>query len=343
METAGVQAALLQQPAVYAQDYSYLEATIDEAPWRLRGVLLFDPSRGAQEGAVWLRDMARSRRWVGVRFDPELFFEAGMAGEAGQAIFVNAGRLKLAVVFGCAGGLARHAPGIRLLLEESSETNVVIEDMGCLLQPVGQSSRAGDFGQSPADEESWQSLLTFARYSQVYIQVAGFTGHPQESMRLGELLRVFGASRLMWGSNFPFEHPAGDPYKANIDAVRGLSSWQDLSASDQQDLLAGTAARVFGRPHHDDHFKALLASVVAWVLLSLVVASCAMYLVTPVQQDTTSAANEGTEMASTVWSRSPTFTSRRGSLKSGAPNSYVTSGGDAPNSYVTSGARSYAR
>lgn len=323
MQAVGVQAGLLQQPAVYAQDYSYLEAAIDEAPWRLRGILLFDPSRGAQDGVAWMEDMAASRRWVGVRFDPELFNSSGvdMAGEAGQAIFDHAARLTLTVVYGCAGGLAAHAAGISSLLEKSPETLVVLESTGCFLRS----------GLSAPDEGSWQSLLTFAKHTQVYVQVTDLGSRAERSRRLGKLLRAFGASRLMWGSDFPFRHRTDVSYSGALDAVRASSAWSDAPADGREAFTAGTANRVFGRAHHEDHYKALIASAVAFVLLSAVVAMCAMYVVTPVQTDAAAPHEEGTEMSSR------SYTSHGAATFGG--KSYVASD---VRSYMTASARSYA-
>lgn len=326
MDAVGVQAGLLQQPAVYAQNYSYLETAIDEAPWRLRGILLFDPSRGAEEGTAWMDHMASSRRWVGVRFDPVLFGNASgasLAGEAAQAVFRHAARLKLTVLFGCAGGLATHAAGVSSLLERSSGTLVVIESTGCFLRS----------GLSAPDEESWQSLLSFAKHSQVYVQVTDLGNRAEMSTRLGELLHEFGASRLMWGSDFPFSHHTNVSYAGALDAVRTSSAWDDAPADSREAFVVGTANRVFGRTHHEDHYRAVIAAAVAFALLSAVVALCAMYLVTPVQMDSAEHAGEGMEMQSRSYNTN-------GAATFAGTKSYVTTSD--PRSYVTAGARSYA-
>jgi predicted TIM-barrel fold metal-dependent hydrolase len=57
------------------------------------------------------------------------------------------------------------------------------------------------------------------------------------------LLRTFGAERLMWASDCPFQVDPGHSYRASIDLLReGLGF---LTQEDREWLLRKTAARVF--------------------------------------------------------------------------------------------------
>ena len=56
---------------------------------------------------------------------------------------------------------------------------------------------------------------------------------------------AFGPRRLMWGSDSPYQHTDGHGYAASIALVRDRLDW--LSAEDREQLLRGTAERVFFR------------------------------------------------------------------------------------------------
>ena len=110
-------------------------------------------------------------------------------------------------------------------------------------------------------EESWEQLLALAAYPQVYVKIsAAFrnivnaedTSHAELSLRLVALIAAFGASRLMWGSDFPFvmQQPASDgegdkgsPYAQSVDTVR---RWGVLTDEELQQVFGGAVEGLLG-------------------------------------------------------------------------------------------------
>ncbi len=59
---------------------------------------------------------------------------------------------------------------------------------------------------------------------------------------IAELLELFGPRRCMFGSNFPVERPGGDfpsMYEVFLETIG------DLSAADRDEVLSGTARRLY--------------------------------------------------------------------------------------------------
>ena len=75
--------------------------------------------------------------------------------------------------------------------------------------------------------------------------------------RVAELLEAYGASRLMWGSDFPFVLPGGFPLPEGVtstpaaltyaDAAQVTAQWQldGLDEEARAALMGGTAAKLF--------------------------------------------------------------------------------------------------
>ncbi|CAJ1421495.1 unnamed protein product [Effrenium voratum] len=244
MDENGVQKAVVVQPINYGQDYSYLLAAMAKHPERLLGVFVADPTAA---DASWMDKIVKTHKnWVGVRFNPYKW-SGTMADDVGKALFRRAGELKLPVGFMPFKGLSQHVADIEALMEHSPETQVIIDHWGFFLQP------ATGFGERSLDEESWQALLKLQKYPQVHVKISALfrvssEGLPFSSLseRLKELLGSFGASRLLWGSDFPYCSEHGT-YGDHVQALESWPVWQDMSEADKHRLLYGTAAELYGR------------------------------------------------------------------------------------------------
>ncbi|CAE7754559.1 unnamed protein product [Symbiodinium sp. CCMP2592] len=250
MDESGIRRAVVVQPINYGQDYSYLLDAMRQHPGRLCGVFVADPTVGADAAEKWLEGLASSSKgWVGVRFNPYKW-PAGqsMADATGKALFGKAGELRLPVGFMPFKGLSQHVEDIEALMKSSPETQVIIDHWGFFLQP------ATGFGERSLDEASWDALLKLSAYPQVHVKISALfrvsmakTPFPELSERLKKLLEMFGSSRLLWGSDFPYatEHSS---YAEAVMAPESWPAWAEMSEEDRTNLVHDTAARLYGLP-----------------------------------------------------------------------------------------------
>lgn len=140
------------------------------------------------------------------------------------------------------------APGQNLAMIKTAEyfpeVRFIIDHMGTLYTP-GLSAREA-FSQ-------WPELIRLAALPNVWIKVSHFPeaameteSHPWPTAidYFRQLYEQAGASRLMWGSNFPVVLRACS-YKQALDFIR--SDCDFLSADDRTDILGGNFLRDFVR------------------------------------------------------------------------------------------------
>lgn len=158
-------------------------------------------------------------------------------------------------------GIGPFVPALMELLEKYPSTTLVIDHMGFFRQPAigGQLHDA-----AKNDEAAWAALLDLARYPQVYVKVSALfrsSGEPPPfrdlEPRVADLLTAFGASRLMWGSDFPFVLPGGFPLGEGVTSTAAAMTYGDATAMPSQwaipqlddaaldALMGGTAAKLF--------------------------------------------------------------------------------------------------
>mmetsp|Transcript_10425 Transcript_10425/g.23622 ORF Transcript_10425/g.23622 Transcript_10425/m.23622 type:complete len:385 (-) Transcript_10425:206-1360(-) len=250
MDDACVESAVVVQPVNYGQDYRYVTAAMDAHPGRLKGFFVADARQKPDEAAKWLEQTAKLHPgWVGVRFNPYKWptdSEVGMADATGVAMFKKAAELRLVVGFMPFQGLSKHTKEIEALLQESPDTQVIIDHWGFFLQPA---TGAGD---RKVDEESWEKLLSLSKYPQVHVKISALFRVSAEpwpfaslSPRLETLLATFGSKRLLWGSDFPYATAHSD-YAAATRALEEWPAWKEMSDEDKANILGGTSEQLFG-------------------------------------------------------------------------------------------------
>jgi predicted TIM-barrel fold metal-dependent hydrolase len=113
---------------------------------------------------------------------------------------------------------------------------------------VDHFARIGGDGEFREDEIS--RLADVARHAETHVKISAFYFLGRKQPPYDDLLPMirrlrdaFGASRLMWGSDSPYQLGGGNTYAASLDFVRqGIPFF---SEKERQDLLRGTAERIF--------------------------------------------------------------------------------------------------
>ncbi|MBE3636754.1 amidohydrolase family protein [Mangrovicoccus algicola] len=130
---------------------------------------------------------------------------------------------------GVIGDLAARLPDLPLVIDHCAK-------------PVFRDGDPGD---------DWRGgMAALARHPRVFCKLSGLAtewgpGWQAEDFRpvFDHVLACFGAGRVMWGSDWPVLHLAGD-YGGWHRAAQALAA--DLSPAERQALFSGTAARFYG-------------------------------------------------------------------------------------------------
>jgi len=259
-QEAGVVGALVVQPANHMYDHSYVTKSLKEHPEFFRGMGLANPSLPPAEAVAQLEAL-RAAGFVGVRFNAGKF-DGGLTSEVGRALYKRAGELKMPVGVMAFGGIGGFLPALNALCEEFPATTLVVDHLGFFRQPA-VGGQIGDAASN--DEDAWKGLLALARYPNVYVKVsAAFRASAEPppfldlKPRVAELLQAYGASRLMWGSYFPFSLEGGFPLPEGVSStpaamtypqtVQLLAQWSlpELDGPALDALLHGTASKLWG-------------------------------------------------------------------------------------------------
>jgi predicted TIM-barrel fold metal-dependent hydrolase len=220
---AGVGRAVLVQPAIYGFDNSYLLDCLGARPGVFSGIGVVDPGGPDPAGAM-RRLGARGVR--GFRVLP--------AGMAIDAMWRCGAEYRLAI---CLLIDPRALPDVGRMCARFPNTPVVIDH----LARIGADGTIRD-----ADVHT---LCDLARYRNVAVKVSAFyaLGRKQAPYTglvplIRRVFEHFGARRLMWGSDAPFQLQDGHGYTASLGLVRGL---EFLTDEERGWILAGTAEALF--------------------------------------------------------------------------------------------------
>ncbi|HEX4148925.1 MAG TPA: amidohydrolase family protein [Pirellulales bacterium] len=237
---AGVSRVVLIQMSFYRFDNSYMLDSLERYPGVFSAVGIVDE----QAPQVGERMRALARRGVrGFRISPGIQ-PAGAArvplekwlDSAGMAAMWSAAtEQKLAI---CPLINPEVLPAIDRMCGRYPAATVVIDHFARI--GLAGSPRAEDLDQ----------LCRLARFDQVYVKTSAFyaLGAKQApyldlAPQLRRLRDAFGAERLMWASDCPFQVQKGHTYAASIALVRERLDF--LSADEREWMLKKTAAKVF--------------------------------------------------------------------------------------------------
>jgi predicted TIM-barrel fold metal-dependent hydrolase len=229
----GVTRVVLIQMSFYQYDNRYMLDAIAAHPGVFRGVAvvdenaprlnetLLDLARAGVTGIRLYADQARAEAW---------FDSAGM-----QALWKHATDIGLAI---CPLAHPEALPAIRRMCERFPRTRIVID----------HCARIG--AKEPVNDRDLDQLCGLAKFQHVHVKTSAFyaLGAKQAPYTdLGPMIRrlrdAFGASRLMWASDCPFQVQNGHTYAASIALIRDRLDF--LTADDKAWMLRKTAEKVY--------------------------------------------------------------------------------------------------
>ena len=231
MNEAEVDFAVVVHPEPYQDDHRYLEHCLRVGGTRLKGTCLFFADRpGSVDGMAPLVQRnpgqiiaARIHAYAPKRLppfgQPELHHLWKTAADLGLAIQLHFE--------------PRYASGFEPLIEEFSQTTVVIDHLG---RPMQSTVKEHDV------------IVRWSRFGNTVMKVSSLpdqSRYPHRDVKpiIRKLTNAFGADRMIYGGGFNAE-ATGDTYRGyRMQAAELLAH---LSTEDQEKVFGGTAAGIFG-------------------------------------------------------------------------------------------------
>jgi predicted TIM-barrel fold metal-dependent hydrolase len=229
----GVNRAVLIQMSFYGYDNSYMLDAIARAPQTFVGVAVIDADAPRPDLEM------RKLKALGVRgfriYAKDRPPESWLSSDGLHAMFSTGAAENLAM---CCLIDPPELPALDRMCRDFPDTPVVIDHL-CRIGVGGKIAR-----------DDVKLLCDMARHKRVSVKVSAFyaLGQGKPPYRdlapfIEQVYRAFGANRLMWASDCPFQVEGEHTYAASIDLIReGLPF---LSDDDQQWLLHKTAEGVF--------------------------------------------------------------------------------------------------
>lgn len=232
----GVGRIVLIQMSFYRYDNAYLLDTIAAHPGVFSGVAVID-----EEGPDVVRTMRTlgARGVRGFRIHTGQDHAASWLGSKGMRTLWKTGAETGQAM--CCLANPEALPAIGRLCEAFPETPVVIDHF----------ARIGARGEIA--EADLENLLRLAAHPTVHVKASAFyalgrKAPPYED--LGPMIRrlrdAYGAERLMWATDCPYQVQKGHTYADSIALIRDRLDF--LTAQDREWMLRGTAERVFFGP-----------------------------------------------------------------------------------------------
>ncbi len=228
----GVGRVVLIQMSFYRYDNGYMLDVMEQFPGVYSGVGVIDED---QRPADAMRALAK-RGVRGFRIQPhDRSPETWLKGDGMQAMWKQGAESNLAM---CCLINPEFLPSVAAMCQRHPQAPVVIDHF----------ARIGIDGV--IQDADVDQLCRLAAYPRVSVKVSAYyaLGKKQEPYQdLGPMIRklrdAFGAERLMWASDCPFQVQGDHSYQASFDLIRqGLSF---LSEDDKAWILAKTASKVF--------------------------------------------------------------------------------------------------
>ena len=230
---AGVdKAVLVQASSAYGSDNSYVVDSVAAHPERFTGVFSID--------VVAPDAVAKMKHWMGKGLTGMRIFTSGsthaaqetfFAEEAAFPVWQYASDQDLPV---CMQMRAVGLPLLEKVLQRFPKVRVIIDHFA--------RSDASDGPPFNAAAPLW----SLAKYRNVTLKLthrpieAAMKGKATLESYLGKAVSEFGASRMMWGSNFP----AADPPLPDLIAM-GRKALSFLSQADQDQIFCKTALALY--------------------------------------------------------------------------------------------------
>ena len=229
---SGVTRIVLVQMSYYGADNAYMLDVMAAHPGVFAGIGVVDWSTPEPDREM----VALSRRGVrGFRIYPkDVPLDCWLDGEGFERMFVCAADNALAI---CPLIGVDALPALARMCERHPDTTVLIDHL----------CRIGA-GQQPVTPAAVSDLCAMARFPRVMVKVSAFyalgQGPPHDDLAepVRRVVVAFGAQRLMWGSDCPYQ-VARETYEAGIAPIRDRYGF--LTDDDREWLLRRTAESVF--------------------------------------------------------------------------------------------------
>ncbi|MCG6155592.1 amidohydrolase family protein [Rubinisphaera margarita] len=229
---SGVDCIVLIQMSFYGYDNSYMLHVMDAHPGRYSGVAVIDPEDKPVATMKALKKKGvRGFRIVAGKQDPDQWLKSkGM-----RAMWRCAADEDMAM---CPLMNPEYIPSVAAMCRKFPETTVVVDHF----------ARIGISGT--VNEADLDALCQLADHEKTYVKTSAFYALGKKSppyTDLGPMIRrcrdAFGADRLMWASDCPYQVQENHTYAASIDLIREKLDF--LSDEDRESMLRGTAEKVF--------------------------------------------------------------------------------------------------
>ena len=229
----GVSRIVLIQMSFYQFDNRYLLDMLAQYRGVFRGVAIVDETKGD------VRDTMKTMATQGVRG-----FRIYTDKEKAES-WSSSGGMKKMWSFAAESGLAicllanpDALPAVERMCQEFPKTRVVIDHF----------ARIGMKG--PVNPADLDNLCRLAAHESTYVKTSAFYAlgdkkapYTDLAPMIRKLRDTFGASRLMWASDCPFQVQEGHTYANSIALIRDRLDF--LTADDKQWMLRKTAEKVF--------------------------------------------------------------------------------------------------
>ena len=230
---SGIRRAVLIQMSFYGVDNRYMLESMRRFPGVFSGVAVVD------EHAPELSGMVRTLRTAGVRgfrIHP---------GPKGVAVWMDSAGMARLWASGADQGLAlcplinaAALPALDRMCQRYPRTRVVIDHF----------ARIGTDGRMRQEEVD--ALCRLARHRHTYVKLSAFYAlgkkkppYTDLAPMIRHLRDTFGAQRLMWASDCPYQVEPGHSYAESIALIRDRLEF--LSSQEKDFILRGTADKVF--------------------------------------------------------------------------------------------------
>ena len=232
MKPVGVNRVVLIQMSYYVFDNSYMLDAIRRNPGVFSGVAVID--QGAERPDQQMQQL-KTQGVRGFRIQPKGGdVDRWLDSEGMRTMFKTGAKERLAM---CCLIDPSALPALDRMCTEFPDTPVVIDHI----------CRIGSSGG--IDSDGVNRLCDMARHEAVTIKISAFYALGQKkppyydlAPLIKQVYEAFGAWRLMWASDGPFQVVNGHSYRGSIDLIK--SGLDFLSDDDKQWLLRKTAEKV---------------------------------------------------------------------------------------------------
>ena len=231
----GVERVVLVQMSYYGADNRYMLETMAEQPGVFAGIGVVDVGADHPEEAMLelMPSGVRGFRIAPWGSSPETWLDGESFGRMFEAAAQN--DLALCPLIG-----AESLPSLERRCAQFPQAPVIVDHL----------CRIGTSGRIETGEV--EALCGLARFPRAMVKVSAFYAlggkqPPYDDLAalIEPVYRAFGAERLMWASDCPYQVQDEHTYEASIALVRDRLDF--LSAAERDRMLGGTAAEFFFR------------------------------------------------------------------------------------------------